>query len=120
MRFMDSIFFRTLLIGDSASAGFDLFDDSRENDKRLNTTIADGSDFIVDVREFDVPYHVRVTIDRGNTVFSRSNFPANNLRYPNWKMVYGGSQTWRHHCSMYRGPIAACRPGGNGIRYRDY
>jgi DNA polymerase epsilon subunit 1 len=49
----------------SANTGFDLFDDSRDNDKRLNTTIADASDFIVDMREWDVPYHVRVLIDKG-------------------------------------------------------
>jgi DNA polymerase epsilon subunit 1 len=51
----------------SANAGFDLFDDSRDNDKRLNTTIADASDFIVDMREWDVPYHVRVLIDKGSS-----------------------------------------------------
>jgi DNA polymerase elongation subunit (family B) len=51
----------------SANAGFDLFEDSQDNDKRLNTTIADASDFIVDMREWDVPYHVRVLIDKGNS-----------------------------------------------------
>jgi DNA polymerase epsilon subunit 1 len=52
----------------SANAGFDLFDDdSRDNDKHLNITIADASDFIVDMREWDVPYHVRVLIDKGNS-----------------------------------------------------
>jgi DNA polymerase epsilon subunit 1 len=54
------------LTSDSANAGFDLFDDSRDEDKRLNATIVDASDFIVDIREFDVPYHVRVAIDKGN------------------------------------------------------
>ena len=49
---------------DSANAGFDMFDDERDNDKR-HSTIADASDFIVDIREFDVPYHVRVAIDKG-------------------------------------------------------
>jgi len=48
----------------SANAGFDLFDDERVDDVR-NTAIADASDFIVDIREFDVPYHVRVAIDKG-------------------------------------------------------
>ncbi|TGO38041.1 hypothetical protein BHYA_0083g00200 [Botrytis hyacinthi] len=48
----------------SANAGFDLFDDSRDDDKRLNVSIAEGSDFIVDIREWDVPYHVRVMIDQ--------------------------------------------------------
>lgn len=27
--------------------------------------ISDASDFIVDIREYDVPYHVRVMIDLG-------------------------------------------------------
>lgn len=51
----------------SASAGFDLFDDSRDDDKRLNATIVDASDYIVDIREYDVPYHVRVAIDKGTS-----------------------------------------------------
>nr|OQO27904.1 DNA polymerase epsilon catalytic subunit A [Rachicladosporium sp. CCFEE 5018] len=46
----------------SANAGFDLFDDHAEMDRRP-TTIADASDFVVDIREYDVPYHVRVAID---------------------------------------------------------
>ena len=48
----------------SANAGFDLFDHEQDNDRRLNG-IADASDYIVDIREFDVPYHVRVAIDKG-------------------------------------------------------
>lgn len=51
----------------SANAGFDLFDDKRDNDRQLSG-IADASDYIVDIREFDVPYHVRVAIDRGKTI----------------------------------------------------
>ncbi|KAL9121719.1 MAG: hypothetical protein Q9187_001726, partial [Circinaria calcarea] len=47
----------------SANAGFDLYDDEQDNDRRLDG-IADASDFIVDIREYDVPYHVRVAIDR--------------------------------------------------------
>jgi DNA polymerase epsilon subunit 1 len=50
---------------DSANAGFDLFDDDRDDDRRLNVSVADASDFIVDIREWDVPYHVRVMIDMG-------------------------------------------------------
>ncbi|KAH8693014.1 DNA polymerase epsilon catalytic subunit A [Talaromyces proteolyticus] len=45
-----------------ASAGFDLFDDELNNERRPNTLNA--SDFIVDIREYDVPYHVRVAIDK--------------------------------------------------------
>ncbi|KAI1438069.1 DNA polymerase epsilon [Xylaria sp. CBS 124048] len=44
-------------------AGFDLFDDSRNDDRRRNASFSDASDYIVDIREFDVPYHVRVMID---------------------------------------------------------
>ncbi|RYP81001.1 hypothetical protein DL769_002181 [Monosporascus sp. CRB-8-3] len=47
----------------AGQAGFDLFDDSRDDDRRLNTSFADASDYIVDIREYDVPYHVRVMID---------------------------------------------------------
>jgi DNA polymerase epsilon subunit 1 len=46
----------------SANAGFDLFKDELEDSRR--TGIADASDNIVDIREFDVPYHVRLTIDK--------------------------------------------------------
>ncbi|KAI9797963.1 MAG: DNA polymerase epsilon catalytic subunit [Piccolia ochrophora] len=47
----------------SADRAFDLFDDSRDDEIRT-TSIADASDYIVDIREFDVPYHVRVAIDK--------------------------------------------------------
>ena len=49
---------------DSANAGFDIFDETNDYDKRPNGVV-DASDFIVDVREYDVPYHVRVAIDKG-------------------------------------------------------
>ena len=48
----------------SANAGFDFYDDDQDNDKRPNG-ITDASDFILDIREYDVPYHVRVAIDKG-------------------------------------------------------
>ena len=46
-------------------AGFDLFDDdARDNERqRPNAAFTDASDYIVDIREYDVPYHVRVMID---------------------------------------------------------
>jgi DNA polymerase epsilon subunit 1 len=53
-----------MLITCSANAGFDIFDEDENNDKRPNAAI-DPSDFIVDIREYDVPYHVRVAIDKG-------------------------------------------------------
>ena len=52
--------------GHSANANFDLFDDDpRTDDRRNNASFAEASDFIVDIREYDVPYHVRVMIDMG-------------------------------------------------------
>ena len=50
----------------SANAGFDLFDDERDTHRRPNS-IADASDYIVEMREYDVPYHVRVAIDKGGS-----------------------------------------------------
>ncbi|KAJ5749780.1 DNA polymerase epsilon catalytic subunit A [Penicillium manginii] len=47
----------------SAATGFDLFDDEILNEQRPNGNIQ-ASDFIVDIREYDVPYHVRVSIDK--------------------------------------------------------
>ncbi|KAF2429554.1 DNA polymeras-like protein epsilon [Tothia fuscella] len=47
----------------SANAGFDIFDEDQDYDKRPNGGV-DASDFIVDIREYDVPYHVRVAIDK--------------------------------------------------------
>ncbi|KAK5125281.1 DNA polymerase epsilon catalytic subunit [Meristemomyces frigidus] len=46
----------------SANAGFDLFDDAHLDDRRP-AGVVDASDFILDIREYDVPYHVRVAID---------------------------------------------------------
>ncbi|KAF5679059.1 DNA polymerase epsilon subunit 1 [Fusarium circinatum] len=47
----------------TSNGDFDLFDDSRDDDRNMNTALSDASDFIVDIREYDVPYHVRVMID---------------------------------------------------------
>jgi DNA polymerase epsilon subunit 1 len=42
----------------------DLFDNDDYEYEKRSTTIIDASDFIVDIREYDVPYHVRVAIDK--------------------------------------------------------
>ncbi|KAL2260303.1 hypothetical protein VTK26DRAFT_5725 [Humicola hyalothermophila] len=48
----------------TANGNFDLFDeDPRIDERRNNASITEASDFIVDIREYDVPYHVRVMID---------------------------------------------------------
>lgn len=59
------------------NGNFDLFDDdTRIDEKRLNTSITEASDFLVDIREYDVPYHVRVMIDKG------MSSPALNMATP--------------------------------------
>ncbi|KAK3320306.1 hypothetical protein B0T19DRAFT_285529 [Cercophora scortea] len=48
----------------ATNGDFDLFDDdSRIDERRHNASFAEASDFLVDIREYDVPYHVRVMID---------------------------------------------------------
>ncbi|KAI4633381.1 DNA polymerase epsilon catalytic subunit [Alternaria sp. BMP 0032] len=48
----------------NGNGAFDFFDnDEYEYEKRFTTTV-DASDFILDIREYDVPYHVRVAIDK--------------------------------------------------------
>ena len=54
--------YRNMLTFLSATAGFDMIDDDRD-DRTLKNGIANASDFVVDIREYDVPYHVRVAID---------------------------------------------------------
>ena len=54
-----------------ANGNFDLFDDDLRNDERKNNSFAEASDYIVDIREYDVPYHVRVMIDLGQFRFAR-------------------------------------------------
>jgi len=49
---------------DSSTAGFDIFDDDYDYDRRPTAT-TDANNFILDIREYDVPYHVRVAIDKG-------------------------------------------------------
>lgn len=71
----------------SANAGFDFYDDEQSDDKRPNG-IADASDYIVDIREYDVPYHVRVAIDKGNCDCGELFQLTNTQRYPDWEMVH--------------------------------
>lgn len=51
----------------------------------------DPSDSIVDIREYDVPYHVRVAIDKGMhamlPVVCTQYSQLTMFRYSNWEMV---------------------------------
>ena len=77
----------------SANAGFDIFDDDVQDHDRRPNGIADASDFIVDIREYDVPYHVRVAIDKGILASLCVQTKANTVRHSDRKMVYGRCQT---------------------------
>ena len=61
----------------SAIAAYDFFDD--HNDLRKPTTVLEASDCIIDIREYDVPYHVRVAIDKGTIPFHTFNLEYSNL-----------------------------------------
>lgn len=49
----------------SATTGFDFDDDHDRSNHRTKSGTVDASDYIIDIREYDVPYHVRVAIDKG-------------------------------------------------------
>ena len=54
----------------SATTGFDFDDDDDErSNHREKIGPVDASVYIVDIREYDVPYHVRVAIDKGEFRF---------------------------------------------------
>ena len=105
------------LIFNSANAGFDLFDDDRDDNRRLNASVVDASDFIVDIREWDVPYHVRVMIDMGWYSLLGCRRYTDNPRYTNGEMVHGRCETRRYIFQMLGGTVAESRSGGDGLRY---
>ena len=54
---------------ESANVDFDIYDEPGDFTRQMETVI-DASDHIIDIREYDVPYHVRVAIDKGRSTFS--------------------------------------------------
>ena len=48
----------------NATAGYDFLDNGDHDSRNKSTVAGDPSEYIVDIREYDVPYHVRVAIDR--------------------------------------------------------
>ena len=72
----------------SANAGFDFYDDD-DNETRHHG-IMDASNYIVDIREYDVPYHVRVAIDKGKICHSLACVPdliCIDIRIGKWYTV---------------------------------
>lgn len=99
----------------SADAGFDIFDDDVQDHDRRPTGVVDASDFIVDIREYDVPYHVRIAIDKGKIILGLEVKIANICRYTDREMVHGRGEAWPCLFELHRRAVAACRPGGHGI-----
>jgi hypothetical protein len=75
----------------STNAGFDIFDDEYEYEKRPTATI-DASDFILDIREYDVPYHVRVAIDKGRLLLHNGRIILTASRCTDWQVVHSRSE----------------------------
>lgn len=92
----------------SANAGFDIFDDDAQDHDRRPTGVVDASDFIVDIREYDVPYHVRVAIDKGENSSNCVLDLANPYRHSDWKMVHSRGQAWPCFIELHRRATAAC------------
>lgn len=74
----------------------------------------------MDIREWDVLYHVRVMIDLGRRswFYSPVSF-ADRFRYTDRKMVRGRGETRRYDYEMFRRATAKSGSSGDGIRYRD-
>ena len=49
---------------ESANVAFDIYDERGDSSRQMEIVV-DASDHIIDIREYDVPYHVRVAIDKG-------------------------------------------------------
>ena len=107
----------TLTVG-STNAGFDIFDDEYEYEKRPTATI-DASDFILDIREYDVPYHVRVAIDKGGYKALLDRVILTVTRCTDWKVVHCRGETRRYFLNLHRRPTHTRGPCRYGLRHRN-
>ena len=71
------------------------FDDDIE-ESAASRPVLDAIEYIIDSREWDVPYHIRVAIDKGT--FHRH---VAKTRHPNWKMVHRQSESWTNHSGSH-------------------
>lgn len=82
---------------------------------------ADPKDLIVDIREYDVPYYLRVAIDNGTVISSGLELPLTALcRYSCWTLVHRDRHARGRFYQHHQGEGQACRTGGHGLRYRNY
>jgi DNA polymerase epsilon subunit 1 len=96
----------------NSRSGFQ-FDDDIE-DTAGSRPILDAIEHIIDAREWDVPYHIRVAIDKG--------IPLNNpidQRHSNWEMVHCQSESRTSQIGSHRRQIKTCRPRRPSLRHRN-
>lgn len=69
------------------NGSYDFFDNDNETRKR--TVVQDPADCIIDIREYDVLYHVRVAIDKGINLPMLSHIPLTlvDIRVGKWYWV---------------------------------
>jgi DNA polymerase epsilon subunit 1 len=73
---------------------------------------------IIDIREYDVPYYLRVAMDNGAWMIVYLVKQLTTVyRYPSWAVVW--SHVYRRYSVVHtdNGPSEACRACGDGIRY---
>ena len=87
------------------------FDDDIE-DTAGSRPILDAIEHIIDAREWDVPYHIRVAIDKGISL----NDPIDQ-RHSNREMVQGQSESRTSHIGSHRRQIKTCRPRRPSLRH---
>lgn len=105
----------------NGNGNFDLFDDAQDDQQHNANSYSDASDYIVDLREYDVPYHVRVMIDLGmKPRNSRARQNLRLVRYSSRKMVFCRGKAWHHEDPTQPRQIAPGRPCCPCIRYRNH
>jgi len=90
------------------------FDDDIE-DTSISRPMMDAIENIIDAREWDVPYHIRVAIDKGRSAL----LSFANSRHSNREVVHCQSESWSDLHGSNRRPSKTCRPSGPSIRYRN-
>ena len=75
------------------------FDDDIE-DTSISRPMMDAIEHIIDAREWDVPYHIRVAIDKGTSIL----LPYIDNRYSNREVVHCQSESRSDHNGSHRRP----------------
>ena len=79
-------------------------------------------DLIIDIREYDIPYYLRVAIDKGKSLMSGLSDASSDLscRNSSRTVVYRIVRKWGDQLKVHTRASGASRTCGDGLRYRDY